>query len=262
MYDGNSYFTLTIKNNSGGTANETPLSPGSWSVSYIAGDALLNPTPIYAKGQPTFSRLTSFAEAGDNPGMTSYLAYNTGIFTPLSPVLVVIYTGNVNPVYVTGENDRGEGLKDLAQKGNADILAAALKNKPDVKAVYVLPAPTTKVLLPSVGGAPGGLVSQGLSVVPGDRLAIATMYGFSNDWFFTTMDNGVDATQAADISDMIALYDNGTAINQFRGAGIKQYNLAGTPLVESQKIAAVPKLNGFTTLPPVKNIIRVILTGK
>ena len=262
VYDGNSYFTLTIKNNSGGTANETPLSPGAWAVSYIAGGALLNPTPIYTKGQPTFNRLTSIAEAGDNTAMVGYLADNTGIFTPLSPVLVVIYTGNENPFYATGENDRGEGLKDLAQKGNADILAAALRNKPNVKSVYVLPAPTTRVLLPSIGGAPGGLVSQNLSVVPGDRLAIATMYGFSNDWFFATMGNGVDPTQAADISDMIALYDNGTAINQFPGAGITQFNLAGTPLVESVKIATVPNPNGFTTLPPIKNIIRAVITGK
>src|SRR5882757_10273253 len=32
-YNGNSTFTLTLKNISGGTANETPLSPGVWAVS-------------------------------------------------------------------------------------------------------------------------------------------------------------------------------------------------------------------------------------
>ncbi|MBS1662647.1 MAG: spondin domain-containing protein, partial [Bacteroidetes bacterium] len=36
-YNGNSSFTLTLQNISGGTANETPLSPGVWSVSYIVG---------------------------------------------------------------------------------------------------------------------------------------------------------------------------------------------------------------------------------
>lgn len=31
-YDGNSKFTITLMNKSGGTANETPLSPGVWAV--------------------------------------------------------------------------------------------------------------------------------------------------------------------------------------------------------------------------------------
>lgn len=110
-YEGNSYFTLILQNNSGGTANATPLSPGAWAVSYIAGGNLLNPAPLYTKGQPSVPRLTSIAEAGDNTAMSTYVRDNTGIFTPLSPVLVVVYSGSENPFYKTGENDRGEGLK-------------------------------------------------------------------------------------------------------------------------------------------------------
>ncbi len=193
--------------------------------------------------------------------MASYVSDNTGIFTPLSPVLVVVYTGTENPFYKTGENDRSEGLKDLAQKGNAEILATALRTKTNVKAVYVLPAATSTVLLPMVGGAAGGKVSQILNVTSGDRIAVATMYGFSNDWFFATTGNGVDATAAGDISGSMAHYDNGTAINQFPGAGITQFNLAGTPLAESKTIELVPNPNAFTTLPAIKDIIRVTLTA-
>jgi hypothetical protein len=258
-YEGNSYFTLTLKNNSGGTANETPLSPGVWSVSYIVGGNLLNPAPLYTKNQPTANGLTSIAEAGNNQPLSTYISSITGIFTPLSPVLVVVYNDIQNPIYSVGENDRKEGLKDLAQKGNADILAAALKNKPGVKGVYVLAEPTTRVLLPSIGSAPGGNVSQTISFEQGDRLAIATMYGFSNDWFFASKDNGVDPSDKGDISNTIALYDDGTALNQYPGAGITQFNLAGTPLDESKAIAPVPNPNEFTTLPEVKNMIRVII---
>ncbi len=260
-YEGNSYFTLILQNNSGGTDNSTPLSPGAWTVSYIAGGSLLNPAPLYTKAQPSVARLTAIAEAGDNTAMASYVSDNTGIFTPLSPVLVVVYTGTENPFYKTGENDRSEGLKDLAQKGNAEILATALRTKTNVKAVYVLPAATSTVLLPMVGGAAGGKVSQILNVTSGDRIAVATMYGFSNDWFFATTGNGVDATAAGDISGSMALYDNGTAINQFPGAGITQFNLAGTPLAESKTIELVPNPNAFTTLPAIKDIIRVTLTA-
>lgn len=258
-YNGNSMFTVTIMNNSGGTANETPFSPGVWAISYVAGGNLLLPEPIYSSGKPTANGLTAIAEAGDNAAMSAYLTEETGIFTPLSPVLVVVYRGSANPFYKTGENDRGEGLKELAQKGNADILAAALKTKSGVKNVYVLKESASTVLLPRIDGADGGKVSQLLSIVPGDRIAIATMYGFSNDWFFATTGNDIDATQKGDVSAAIGLFDDGTAINQFPGAGITQFNLAGTPLNESKAIEAVPNPNAFTTLPALTNIIKVTL---
>lgn len=81
-YNGNSMFTVTIMNNSGGTANETPFSPGVWAISYVAGGNLLLPEPIYSSGKPTANGLTAIAEAGDNAAMSAYLTEETGIFTP------------------------------------------------------------------------------------------------------------------------------------------------------------------------------------
>ncbi|WP_276485538.1 spondin domain-containing protein [Paraflavitalea pollutisoli] len=258
-YNGNSMFTLTISNHSGGTANETPFSPGVWAISYVAGQDLLLPTPVYASNQPSANGLTDIAERGDNMMLSSYLTAQTGIFTPLSPVLVVVYKGDNNPFYQPGEKDRGEGLKELAQKGNADILAASLQQKMGVQQVYVLKAASTTVLLPRIGENAGGKVSQSLMLHTGDRIAIATMYGFSNDWFFATTGNDIAATQKGDVTSTVALFDNGTAINQFPGAGITQFNLAGTPLSESLPIQTVPNPNAFTTLPPIAQILKVTL---
>ncbi|MBT1705637.1 spondin domain-containing protein [Fulvivirgaceae bacterium PWU20] len=259
VYNGNSTFTLTIMNNSGGTNNETPFSPGVWAISYVAGGNLLLPEPIYSKDKPSANGLTDIAEAGDNAALNAYLTGITGTFTPLSPVLVVVYRGSENPFFRTGEKDRGMGLKELAQQGNADVLAAALKTAAGVKAVYVLKDMSNTVLLPRIDGAAGGKVSQQLTVAHGDRVALATMYGFSNDWFFATSGQDLDATQKGDVSAMIGLYDNGTAVNQYPGAGITQFNLAGTPLDESKVIEAVPSANEFTTLPSASNIIKVTL---
>ncbi|MCF0042138.1 spondin domain-containing protein [Dyadobacter fanqingshengii] len=258
-YDGSSMFTVTIKNQSGGTANETPFSPGNWAISYVAGNDLLLPEPIYSKDKATTEALTRIAEAGDNGPMSAMLTGLTGIFTPLSPILVIVYNGSENPFFKSGENDRGEGLKELAQKGNADMLAKALTGKGGVKNVYVLKEPNSTVLLPKIGGNPGGKVSQSLSLMPGDRIAIATMYGFSNDWFFAPKGNGIDGSTTGDVSSSIGLYDNGTAIDQFPGAGITQFNLAGTPLAESKAIALVPNPNQFTTLPAIGSMIKVTL---
>lgn len=258
-YNGNSTFTITITNNSGGTANETPFSPGVWAISYVAGGNLLLPEPVYSAGKATANGLTNIAEMGDNSVLSAYLSSMTGIFTPLSPVLVVVYRGDANPIYAAGEKDRGEGLKDLAQKGNADILAASLQQKPNVKNVYVLKDPTNTVLLPRINGTPGGKVSQQLHLANGDNIAIATMYGFSNDWFFATTGNDLNSVEKENGALNIGLFDDGTAVNQFPGAGITQFNLAGTPLEESKPIEPVPNPNAFTTLPPVSDIIRVTL---
>lgn len=258
-YDGNSRFTITIMNNSGGTANETPFSPGVWAISYVAGGNLLLPEPVYSANKVTANGLTNIAEMGDNGPLSTYLTSMTGIFTPLSPVLVVVYTGAENPFYKTGENDRGEGLKELAQKGNADVLAGTLKNKPGVKSVYVLKVDNTTVLLPKVNGASGGKVMQQLAVAKGDKIALATMYGFSNDWFFATTGSDIDAMQKGDVSSSIGLFDDGTAVSQFPGAGITQFNLTGTPLTESKPIQVVPNPNGFTQLPDISKIIKVTL---
>jgi len=258
-YEGNSTFTFTITNTSGGTTNPTPFSPGVWAISYIAGGNLLNPNPLYVSGQPTANGLTNIAEKGDNSLLGAYIQGQTGIFTPLSPVLVVVYNGINNPIYMTGVIDGGKGLKELAQKGDASGLAAYLKTVAGVKAVYVLPAASTTILLPKIGTKAGGHVYQQLNVSKGDRIAIATMYGFSNDWFFASKGNGIDATQRGDFSSTIGLFDDGTAIDQFPGAGITQFNLAGTPLVESMPIQAVPNPNAFTTLPEISGIIKVTI---
>ncbi|ETZ24087.1 spondin domain-containing protein [Pedobacter sp. V48] len=258
-YNGNSQFTLTLQNTSGGTKNETPLSPGVWAVSYIAGGNLLNPSPLFGKGEPSANGLTAIAEAGNNMPLKTYVSSITGIFTPLSPILVVVYNGIEDPLYKIGEKDRNQGLKELAQQGNATVLAASLKTKNGIKAVYVLPAPTTTVLLPKISGQPGGQVSQELIVTKGDRIAVATMYGFSNDWFFATGSNGIDPMKKGDASANIGLYNNGTAIDQFPGAGLTQFNLSGTPLSESNPIGEVLNPNPFTTLPAISQIISVTL---
>ncbi|MEO8474101.1 MAG: spondin domain-containing protein, partial [Chryseolinea sp.] len=74
------------------------------------------------------------------------------------------------------------GLKELAQMGKADVLAASLRTMAGIKEVFVLKEATTTVLLPRINGAAGGKVSQQLMVSQGNRIAVATMYGFSNDW--------------------------------------------------------------------------------
>lgn len=257
-YDGDSYFTLTLENTSGGTANETPLSPGVWAVSYIAGGSLLNAAPLYEEGKPTTNGLTALAETGSNTDLANYIKDNTGIFTPLSPILVVTYTGADNPLFKVGQKDPGNGLMKLAQQGDATDLASALKKVEGVTNIYVLSAESSTVLLPAIGDQSGSKVTQKLQVTAGEHLAIATMYGFSNDWFFASTDN-IDPSKPGDYSSTVKLYDDGTAVDQYPGAGNSQFNLGGNVVEKDNEIQEVPNPNIFTTLPKVTDMIKVTI---
>lgn len=255
-YLGNSKFSLTISNTSTGTANETPFSPGVWAISYKLGADFQDASPIFKAGSATANGLTKIAEMGNTDDMKAYLSNQTGAFTPFSPVLVVVYNGISNPLFKVGEKDKGKGLSKIAQMGDASVIATYLKTLAGVKDVYVLEAPTTKVLLPYIGTQTGGKVSQQLKdLKAGDKIALATMYGFSNDWFLSNSAD-IDATTKGDVSSSIKIWDNGTVVDQFPGAGIrKDYN--GVSLMESKPIAEVAQQ--YISLPAVKDFIKVSL---
>lgn len=257
-YNSNSMFTLTIENVSGGTANQTPFSPGVWTISYVNGGTMLMPNPIYEAGKPSMNGLTNIAEKGNITNLDTYLKSNTGIFTHLSPVLVVVYHGISNPIFSEGETDEGHGLTKFAQKGNASDIAGYLETVRGVDAVYVLPATNTTRLLPAMNGNPGSSVSQKISLHLGDHIAFATMYGFSNDWFFAG-EGGMNTSPKGGIYFHEGLYDDGTAVDQFPGAGNRQAAFGGTPQVENKPIMKVPNPNAFTTLPDVSDIVKVTI---
>jgi len=270
-YDGNSVFTFTIENTSGGTQNETPFSPGVWAVSNILAGNLLSPAPFFESGKPTANGVTAIAERGDNSELWNYAGANTSILTPLSPVLIVVYNGKTNPLFKTGENDFGKGLSDIAQKGDASVLATALKNMPGVRNVYVAAAQGTTVLLPALAGNEAGQIEQKIDIKPGDKISFATMFGYSNDWFFSFGEDGVDAGTTGDLSNKVMLYDDGTAVDQFPGAGNSQAAFGGAisnnagelnGAAPSPESKPVDEISDTYPVPAVKDIIRVSIMNK
>ena len=57
----------------------------------------------------------------------------------------------------------------------------------------------------------------------------------------------------------VGLYDDGTAVNEFPGAGNRQAAFGGTPLQENKTITEVPNPNAFTTLPDISDIVKVTI---
>ncbi|AZA81496.1 hypothetical protein C1637_02680 [Chryseobacterium lactis] len=242
--DVSSEFTLTITNTSGGTANQTPFSPGVWAVSNYNGSQLLNSAPFFTPNALSNPEITDIAQMGDIGKMMTKLNANTGIMTGLSPALVVIYRGDKNPIYELGKVDNGMGLKEISQFGNVTKLQNSLKSLPNVKGVYIAG---------SAPVAPGTKVMTSFSADPGDKIAYATMFGFSNDWFYAN-EPGIDANTKGDLTSKTTLFDSGTGVDQYPGAGNHQALFGGTPQSENMIIS---KVGTLYPVPAVQNVIKV-----
>lgn len=242
--DVTSEFTLTITNTSGGTANETPFSPGVWAVSNYNGSQLLNSAPFFTPNALSNPEITDIAQMGNIDKMKLKLNANTGIMTGLSPAIVVVYRGDKNPIYELGETDSGMGLKDIAQSGNVTKLQNSLKALSNVKGVYIAGnAPVT----------PGNKVITAFTADPGDKIAYATMFGFSNDWFYAN-EQSIEANAKGDLTSKTSLFDSGTGTDQYPGAGNHQALFGGTPQPENKIIS---KVGGQYPVPTVQNVIKV-----
>ena len=88
-----------------------------------------------------------------------------------------------------------------------------------------------------------------------EKIAFATMFGYSNDWFFA---NGpeLNALTKGDETSKTVLLDDGTAVSQYPGAGNAQYFFGGTVMPEDKAISAVG--NTFP-VPTVDEIIKVTI---
>lgn len=241
-----SEFTLKITNTSGGTTHETPFSPGVWAVSNIVGGKLLNSNPFFEANKISNPEITAIAEGGDNAPASTKTISNTGIITGLSQLLVVAYNGIDNPIFKVDTKDSGKGLKNIAELGDADALAAYLRTLPGVTNVSVIGS--TPIL-------PGVEITGDIKGIRGDKISIVSMFTYSNDWFFANSEDILISTKG-ELASKIKLYDNGTAMSQFPGAGNAQGIFGGTPILEDLNIKEVG--SQFMVLEP-NNYISVSL---
>lgn len=241
-----SEFKLTITNTSGGSMYETPFSPGVWAVSNVFNGNLLNDMPFYKAGAKSNDEITALAQMGDNSLLSEKISANTGIITGISPAIVVVYTGEANPIYEVGKKDAGMGLANLAQMGDASMLKASLEKMPNVKKVYI------------AGNAPvgpGEMVEVQFEATAEDHIAYATMFGYSNDWFYAN-EAMIPANFKGDITEKTALFDDGTAVSQYPGAGNAQGLFTGMPEKESN---AIMKVDNMFPVPAINKILKIVI---
>lgn len=218
-YDGTSMFTLTINVLPG---SATPLSPVAW---VVHSDGQF---PIFKEGMLDYGMgLEDLAEMGNAAPLGEYLSMHSGYVSPVAPFLWVLHDKKDMPIFTNNSPDYGSGLEVLAETGNPGPLFNSL-----TAAGY-----TTGFQATRDGGLGDGPLFPGQKYVfmieghVGQSLSFASMLGASNDEFFSTGDEGIklsNGTAEKDITHFFGIYDAGTEVNEYPGAGLHQGGPEGT----------------------------------
>ncbi|HEC11482.1 MAG TPA: hypothetical protein ENI86_18240 [Acidimicrobiales bacterium] len=205
-------FTLTITNISDNSMQSTPFAPGVWAVHE-------GENPLFIPGMPDPGNgLEALAEDGDPSALAAWLEDNSGLPTPLAPV-VYVWGDQGNPLFTEGEPAGDTGLENLAEDGDPSVLAATVEG--DVQAVPIDgtdPGPAF----------PGSGYEFEVEVPEGHTLSFATMFVQSNDWFLSPGEDGIAVFDSdgkpisGDVTDQVFLWDAGTEEDQVPGFGPDQ----------------------------------------
>lgn len=195
-----------------------PMSPFAWAVH-------TNDAPFFTTGERATIAVEDIAEDGEAGEAAALLSGNTGVIVPLSPGVWAVHEDDEKPLYELGEEDRGEGLEAIAEDGVPTAMALSLSDNDDVSA--------NGIFNTAVGGTDPGAIGPGGSYTftfqarPGERLSFATMFVQSNDWFYSFGESGIDlftgtTPVTGDVTSSVFLYDAGTEVDQYPGAGSDQ----------------------------------------
>jgi hypothetical protein len=253
-------FRVIIENISGNSALASPLAGLAWVVHTEDG-------PIFTSGEADRGMgLENIAEDGDPTNLTTALGDDTGLVSPLSPGVWAVHDAGVNPFFTSGDPDLGEGLEAIAEDGSPGDLAAVLAAKAGVSNSALFNTPVG-------AGAPGPAVPGGayeftFSAVDGDYLSFNTMFVQSNDLFYTFGEGGIPLFNngvaiSGDITSQVLLYDAGTEVNEFPGAGLNQVirqTAANTGIEENGVVTNINNVSDGFDYPAVTDIIMVTIS--
>jgi len=254
-HDGGTEFTLTIENVSGNASLSTPLAPGVWAVHGEGGQ-------LFTSGEASSEGLQDIAEDGDISITYEALADDTGYVSPLAPGAWAIHKADIMPLFEENTSDRGEGLEELAEDGDPSVLMGTLADNSEVSESGVFNTP--------VGASgpgpllPGNSYTFTFEAEEGDYLSFATMLVHTNDLFYGPDENGLDLFEngtaiEGDLTGSIQLWDAGTEVNEYPGAGNNQPARGGGNSGAAEN-GTVREVDDAFTYPAVADAIRVTIS--
>ena len=244
-HDGGTMFMVTIENISNNASLATPFAPGTW-VIHSAGQK-----PMFADGAAASPGLEALAEDGDITLMDGNLSSKSGLTVPFAPGAFSV--GSDNAVFQTGMA-ADAALEALAEDGDPSG--------------YDAPATTGIFNMPVGASMPGPLVPGGsytftFDAEEGDALSLALMFVESNDWFA-----GIDAMPlyasgkaiSGDITSSLTLYDAGTEVDEYAGAGNNQpLRQSGPNTGPDENASVMPETNAGAHVPALSDVLEVTI---
>jgi hypothetical protein len=204
----------------------------------------------------------TFSIKVDNISQGEALKLSNGKTAPFvsAPVLWVIHTGAMNPIFTGGRPDAGKGLEALAETGNPGPLAKSLTGAAGIGSVGAEAMP--------VGAAAQGPLSPGegysfeVSALPGQTLSLAWMFGQSNDLFYSNdrpiaLFDPAGKPKSGDMTLQLSLWDAGTEVNEEPGLGPNQGLRQKTPDAGAAEHNAVAHVSDRFTYPRTAEVLRV-----
>jgi len=253
-HNGGTMFTVTINNVSDTSTLPSPLAPGVWA---IHGDQ----AKLFTNGVNASAGMEKLAEDGDNSMMDGFLTGNSGYLSPYAPGVFAIHNNETMPIFSNNASDNGNGLENLAEDGDPSVLGASLSSTNGVSESGVFNTPEG-------AGAPGPLLPNNsytftFTAEEGDYLNLALMLVESNDLFYAFNDEGISLFNnrnaiSGDMTSQLSLWDAGTEVNEFPGAGNNQpiRGGAGTGTDENGNVVVVN--DGFS-YPSTTEAIKVTI---
>jgi hypothetical protein len=215
VYDGTSMFTLKINVLE---TSATPLSPVAWVVHSDMQH------PVFTEGElDNGNGLEALAETGNAGPLSEYLSARSGYVSPVAPGVWVLHKKGQMPIFREGKPDYGEGLELLSETGDPTLVYQSLTEKDYETGLYNTPEGND-----GPGPLfPGAYYSFTFTAHVGECLSFASMLGKSNDLFFAPASKGIQLFHGnlpveGDITDQLFLWDAGTEVNEYPGAGIHQ----------------------------------------
>ena len=183
---------------------------------------------------------------------------------PVSPGTWSVFASG-EPVFMNGKPATLSGLKQQAEDGNPAPLAAQLTTATGVASTGTFTIPDGDT---TAGPAtPGKTFTFTVSAAPGAHLTFTSMFGQSNDCFYSFGPDGIALFGAdgkpvsGDMTSQVQLWDAGTEMNQEPGVGPDQAPRQkapgqGTP---DPNANVRPVSDGFT-YPAVNQVVKVTIT--
>lgn len=220
-------FTVRIENVSDALTLHTSEGPSAVGFSPVVWAVADGTHPLFTPDEADRGHgLEALAESGDVSQLEASLRPLSGLATPVSAGVLVVHRDRA-PLFTLGQADRGEGLEALVEDGRPEAVGQALDARVDtdasLRSVAIFDVPVGREN--PAAALPGQAFELTFSASPGDRLSLASMFAWSNDWFFATPEAGIalfdldGAPISGPLSGELRILDLGTERSEEPGIG-------------------------------------------